>query len=287
MTKREACGAPAPITWIDAGGTKLAAMRRGRGFPVLCLHAIGHGARDFEMLAGRIGDGFEVIALDWPAQGASPDDGIAPEPDHYAALALKAMDALGVARAIVLGNSIGGAAALRLAAAHPERVAGLVLCNCGGLAPGSAVGRFLIRRLAAFFGAGERGRWWYARAFGFYYRRVLTRPPAFEQRARIIASAYEIARPLRQAWESFATPEADARHLVKEVRCPVWLAWAKDDTIIPWKDSERAARDFPQARVALLDGGHAAFLEDPDRFAVGLRGFAAAISASSSDRSAA
>jgi pimeloyl-ACP methyl ester carboxylesterase len=274
---RAAAGAQDPITWIDAGGTRLAATRRGAGTPVLCLHAIGHGARDFEALAARIGGGFEVIALDWPAQGLSPDDGVAAEPGHYAALALKAMDALGLKSAIVLGNSIGGAAALRIAARHPERVRALVLCDSGGLAPVSAAIRFLIGRFVAFFAAGERGRWWYRRAFGVYYRQVLTAPPSFAQRARIVASAYEIAAPLRQAWESFARPDADVRALVPLVTCPVWLAWAKADKIIPWKNSERAARNFPRARVTLFEGGHAAFLEDSDRFAAGFRDFAASI----------
>ncbi|HWD29478.1 MAG TPA: alpha/beta hydrolase [Rhizomicrobium sp.] len=277
MNLRAAVGAQEPITWIDAGGTRLAAMRRGTGTPVLCLHAIGHGARDFEALAARIGDGFEIVALDWPAQGASPDDGIAAAPDHYADLAVKAMDALGIARAILLGNSVGGAAALRIAARHPQRVQALVLCNSGGLAGVTATGRFVIRRLAAFFGAGERRRGWYRWAFGVYYRQVLVRPPSFAQRARIVASAYEIAKPLRQAWESFARPGVDVRALVPRVTCPVWLAWAKDDKIIPWKDSKRAARDFPHARVQLFEGSHAAFLEDPDRFAEAFRLFASSI----------
>ncbi len=271
---RAAVGAPEPVTWIDAGGTLLAAMRRGTGAPVLCLHAIGHGARDFEALASRIGKDFEVIALDWPAQGRSPHDGVAPDAAHYAALIGPAMDALGLESAILLGNSIGGAAALRFAADHPARVRALVVCNAGGLAAPSALTRFLIGRFAAFFRAGETGKRWFGRAFRLYYSRVLREKPARAQRVRIVASAYEIARPLRQAWESFARPEADARALVPRIGCPVWLAWAKDDSIIPWSGTKAAAARFADARVAMFRGGHAAFLEDPDRFAAGFVAFA-------------
>jgi 4,5:9,10-diseco-3-hydroxy-5,9,17-trioxoandrosta-1(10),2-diene-4-oate hydrolase len=271
---RAAVGAPEPVTWIDVGGTRLAVMRRGTGAPVLCLHAIGHGACDFEALAARIGADFEVIAPDWPAQGRSPDDGVAPDAAHYAALIGPIMDALRLERAILLGNSIGGAGALRFAADHPERVRALVLCNAGGLAAPSAVVRFLIGRFVAFFRAGENGKRWFRRGFRLYYSRVLRAAPARTQRERIVASAYEIARPLRQAWESFARPQADTRDLVPKVACPVWLAWAKDDSIIPWSGSKKAAARFADARVQLFRGGHAAFLEDPDRFAAGFLDFA-------------
>ena len=276
VSRRAAAGAQAPVTWIDAGGVRLAAMRRGTGVPVLCLHAIGHGARDFEMLAARIGARFEVIAIDWPGQGCSPEDGVAASAAHYAELIGPAMTALGLARAVLLGNSIGGAAALRFAAENPARVLGLVLCDSGGLTAVTGVGRLLIGRFVAFFRAGERGRRWFGRAFALYYGRVLRERPARAQRARIAASAYEIAKPLRQAWESFARADADTRHLAPKVACPVWLAWAKDDAIIAWSGVKAAAATFPNATVRMFRGGHAAFLEDPDRFTEGFVEFTTA-----------
>jgi 4,5:9,10-diseco-3-hydroxy-5,9,17-trioxoandrosta-1(10),2-diene-4-oate hydrolase len=269
---RHAVGAPEPVIWIDAGGTRLAVMRRGRGVPVLCLHAIGHGARDFEALADRVGDQYEIVALDWPGQGRSPHDEKPPPAARYATLALAAMDALGLERAILLGNSIGGAAALRLAAAAPDRVSALVLCNAGGLAPLTGFTRFAIGRMAAFFRAGEERRGWFAPAFRFYYRRLVL-PRARTEADRIIAAGYEIAPLLRQAWESFARPDADIRALTVQVTCPVLLAWARSDRIIPWSGSRRATRGFRDRTVALFRGGHSAFLEDPDRFAATFRKF--------------
>src|ERR1700733_13650921 len=92
--KRSALGAPEPVSWVDAGGTRLAAMRRGRGKPVVCLHAIAHGARDFEAFAELAGDGFEIIALDWPGHGLSPDDGKPPSVVHYLQILLRAPEGL-------------------------------------------------------------------------------------------------------------------------------------------------------------------------------------------------
>jgi 4,5:9,10-diseco-3-hydroxy-5,9,17-trioxoandrosta-1(10),2-diene-4-oate hydrolase len=273
MMLRAAVGAQEPVTWIDVGGARLAVMRRGRGAPVVCLHAIGHGARDFEDFARLVGDGFEIIALDWPGQGLSPPDGARPTAAHYEAILRAAMDALKLERAILLGNSIGGSAALRLAAHSPERVAGLVLCDTGGLVALTPVVRFIVLRGAAFFAAGERGAKWFAGAFRFYYRRVVL-PRAPEQAARIAASAYEIAGILRAAWEGFAEPDSDLRALVPAVACPVLIAWAKSDRVIAWSLSRKAARRFRDLRFKRFRGGHAAFLEDPERFARAFRKFA-------------
>jgi pimeloyl-ACP methyl ester carboxylesterase len=270
---RAAVGAQEPVTWIDAGGTRLAAMRRGEGTPVLCLHAIGHGARDFEPLADLIGDAFEIIALDWPGQGLSPADDKTPSAARYETLLKAAMDDLKLDRAILIGNSIGGAAALRLAAAAPERVAALVLCDTGGLVALTPLARFVVLKGAAFFAAGERRARWFARAFRFYYRWIVL-PRARAQAERIIASGYEIAGVLRQAWEGFAQTDADIRELAQRVKCPVFVAWAKSDRVILWSLCAKAARRFPDVRIQFFRGGHAAFLEDAERFACAFREFA-------------
>lgn len=275
VSLRAQVGAPEPVSWIDAQGVRLAAMRRGKGVPVVCLHAIAHGARDFEAFAARVSDGFEVIALDWPGQGRSPWDGERPSAAHYESVLARALSALALDRPILVGNSIGGAAALRYAAGRPDAVRALVLCDSGGLGAVSPFVRFLIGRFVAFFRAGERGRRWFGPAFRFYYNGVLRERAAAAQRERIIASGYEIAALLRQAWESFAEPDADISHLAPSVRCPVWFAWAKDDRIIPWSSAKAAAKRFRDFRVTLFRGGHAAFLEDPDHFAAEFRAFVA------------
>jgi pimeloyl-ACP methyl ester carboxylesterase len=98
-------------------------------------------------------------------------------------------------------------------------------------------------------------------------------PRARIQADRIASSGYEIAGILRAAWEGFARPEADIRTLVSCVKCPVFIAWAKSDRVIAWSLSRKAARKFPDLRVKFFRGGHAAFLEDAQRFARTFRAF--------------
>lgn len=261
-------GADEPIEYIRVAGSVVAVKRWGAGPTVLCLHATGHGGGDFAGLAARIGDRFEVIAVDWPAQGRSPSDGAPPRASHYAEIILGVCDILNLSQPIIIGNSIGGAAALIAVHKSPERFSALVLCNPGGLAPIDGFARFAIGRIVAFFEAGVRSAPWFDWAFAAYYRwLVLPRKPARQQRERIIARGRALAPLLAQSWRGFAEADADLRALPPEVAVPVLLAWAKSDQLVAWSRSKRAALRFPNRTVTLFRGGHAAFLEDPERFA--------------------
>ncbi|MBL6853035.1 MAG: alpha/beta hydrolase [Alphaproteobacteria bacterium] len=262
---------------LDVGGTKIAVMRAGQGPAIVCLHAIAHGARDFVKLAERLGSRFTFYAIDFPGHGQSPFDGVTPTPRHYAALLEGVVDALGLKRFGIIGCSIGGATAIRYAAAHPDRVAAMALCNSGGMQKIGLLARIVCDHYARFFAKGERGDKDYPRKFRRYYETVLPGAPAAWRREEIVADAYKTAGLLRQAWQNFAKPEADLRHLLPAVKCPVLLAWAKDDKAVSWGGSKAAALTIPHHTVALLDGGHAAFLEAPEAFDAALLRFAAAL----------
>ncbi len=266
-------GAAGGVT-LDVAGTRLAVTRRGDGPALVCLHAIGHGARDFDRLAERLGGRFTVIALDFPGHGASPAEAPAPTPRRYAALLAGAVDALGLKSFALLGNSIGGAAAIRYAAANPARVTALVLCNAGGLQKVGLLARLYCGRMARFFDSGARGDKGFARKYRRYYERtVLPMPKAAARRAEIIADGYRCAPLLAAAWRAFSLPDADIRHLVPRLTCPVLYAWARNDAAIAWSRSRRAALTAPNHSVALFDAGHAAFLEQPEAFDAALLAF--------------
>src|SRR5215468_10075683 len=130
---RAAVGASPPWSEHTVDGVRLAYDDSGAGAPIVCLHAIGHGAGDFSRLRTRLGRRQRVIALDWPGQGRSGSDSAPPSAVRYAELLAGLLDTLGLERAVLIGNSIGGAAAIRYAATHPGRVRGLVIENAGGL----------------------------------------------------------------------------------------------------------------------------------------------------------
>ncbi|HVV48257.1 MAG TPA: alpha/beta fold hydrolase, partial [Polyangia bacterium] len=101
---------------------------RGAGAPVVLLHPFPFGRDIWADLAGALARRHRVIAVDGRGFGETPLGGgyaIADNADDLAAL----LDHLGVARAAVLGMSMGGYGALAFAARHPGRLAALVLCD--------------------------------------------------------------------------------------------------------------------------------------------------------------
>ncbi len=242
---------------------------------VVCTHAIGHGARDFEALRARLAKDHRVVALDWPGHGASGVDVEPPSSRRYAEILEAFLDAAGLARPILLGNSIGGAAGLELAARRPGVFRALVVANAGGLFRRNAFSRFVTRAFARMFEAGTRSAWWYPRVFAAYYRMVLSQPAADAQRARIVASAPEIAPLLAAAWRGFADPSSDLRAVVPSIDVPVLFAWATGDRFNPLWASRDAIRSIPRARVATFDAGHNPFLECVDEIERALRRFEA------------
>ena len=266
MACRQACGVPADAPTVLCDGVNLAVSREGSGPAVVCLHAIGHGGGDYAAFAAALKQRVEVIRVDWPGQGRSGDDHQPPSAQRYAELLVSLLDQLNVVNPVLVGNSIGAAAALIYASRRPVRA--LVLCDAGGLVPVNGMVRTASFLFSRFFSAGERGAGWFARAYAFYYRYVvLPAPAAAQQRQRIIAAGPECARLLRMAWQGFARPQADLRKLAAQLQVPVWCVWGRADRVIPLWLCRPAIARMPQASLSTFAGGHSAFIEQPDWFA--------------------
>jgi pimeloyl-ACP methyl ester carboxylesterase len=177
---------------------------------------------------------------------------------------------LGIEDPVIIGCSIGGAAAIEYASRYPVRA--LVLANPGGLVVPSEKISAACRTLARFFAAGARGAWWFGLAYAASYRMVLPWPSAARQRSRIIGAGHENAAVLAAAWSMFADPEtADQRRAAIALDAPVLFTWAMHDRINPFKASEATIAEMKQACVVKFNGGHAAFLEQPRQFFRGVR----------------
>ena len=280
---RAAVGVEKPRREATIDGVRIAYSDEGSGgteLPLVCLHAIGHGGGDFARIRARFGGRRRVITVDWPGQGHSGPDTVPAAVPRYERLLAGLLDAIGVERCVILGNSIGGATAFLHAVRAPERVAALVLENPGGLDRNDdAIARAALGMMTRFFAAGTRRARWFAPAFGVYYRMVLPCAAAAPQRRRIVAAAYELAPLLFGAWSGFGAPEADMRALAPRVRCPVLFAWATRDRFVQLRRARPTIATIPNARIVSYRAGHAAHLEDPDAFEGELERFLAALPA--------
>jgi pimeloyl-ACP methyl ester carboxylesterase len=109
----------------------------GQGVPLVFLHGIALSGRAYVRLLSRLaGMGFLVIALDAPGHGFTPNlPREAAELSHRVDLTLRALDKLGVRKAVFMGHSMGGRMIIQLAAVAPERVMAAVLLNAAAGAP--------------------------------------------------------------------------------------------------------------------------------------------------------
>src|SRR5476651_1725578 len=106
MDDRADVGVPRGSAQIEVDGVRLAVAREGLGPAVVCLHAIGHGGRDFEAFTDAMKSRFEIIRIDWPGQGRSGDDLHHPaSAARYVELLAGVLARLDVERPIIIGNS--------------------------------------------------------------------------------------------------------------------------------------------------------------------------------------
>jgi 2-hydroxymuconate-semialdehyde hydrolase len=115
--------------YITVDGERIHLIERGNGGPrLLLLHGYASNAQAWRAVIERLDGRFQMVAVDMPGFGWSTRYPIRPlTGDAYAERLVGILGALGWQRADVVGQSWGGGLALRLAAAHPERVDRLVL----------------------------------------------------------------------------------------------------------------------------------------------------------------
>jgi pyruvate dehydrogenase E2 component (dihydrolipoamide acetyltransferase) len=130
--------APEPET-IEAGGRRIRylALGDGEGTPIVLIHGFGGDLNNWQFNQETLAVGRRTFALDLPGHGGSSKDLGAGEADvgTLAAAVLDFMDAKGVAKAHLVGHSLGGAVALDLALNHPDRVRSVTAICSAGLGP--------------------------------------------------------------------------------------------------------------------------------------------------------
>jgi 4,5:9,10-diseco-3-hydroxy-5,9,17-trioxoandrosta-1(10),2-diene-4-oate hydrolase len=122
---------------LDVDGKKIFVAEAGQGAPVLLLHGGGPGASgvsNYSRNIARLAREYRVIVPDLPGYGRSSKGVDGADPFGHLANAIRGLlDQLGLDKAHFVGNSYGGACALRLALDTPERVDRMVLMGPGGI----------------------------------------------------------------------------------------------------------------------------------------------------------
>lgn len=147
---------------VTVAGKTIFFAEAGNGAPVVMLHGGGPGAsgvsnysRNIEALAEH----FRVIVPDMPGYGRSAKGVDQSDPFGYLAETIRGLiDELGLATVHLIGNSYGGAAALRLALDTPHRVGKLILMGPGGIGTTRGTPTAGLKSLLSYYGGSGPSR---------------------------------------------------------------------------------------------------------------------------------
>lgn len=243
---------------------------------VIMLHGFGSSLHTWEPWAQALQNEYRVIRVDLPGSGLSEPDPTGRYDDpRTIEVILTLMDRLGLAKAALIGNSIGGRIAWNFAARHPERVTKLVLVSPDGFAskgfeydkqpkvPAMAhVMRYVLPRSMV--------RSSLAQAYGDptllteetvdrYYDLML----ALGSRSALIARMEQTVR-------------RDPVPLLRKIQAPVLLVWGDKDAMIPVSNAADYVRELPQAKVVTFPGlGHVPHEEAPAQSLAPVKAFLA------------
>jgi len=228
---------------ISVGRRQIFVTEAGAGDPVVLLHGGGAGAtgasnyaRNIDTLAGR----FRVIVPDMPGYGRSSKDIDHDDPFGDLASAIRGLlDELGLDQAHLVGNSYGGAAALRLAMDRPDKVGRLILMGPGGIGTTRALPTTGLNSLLNYYGGEGPTR----NKLESFIRNYLVYDGAAVPDALIdlryeasIQSEVVANPPLRRpsgpkALRTLARMDLTRDRRLREVQAPTLVIWGTDDKV--------------------------------------------------------
>ena len=250
---------------INIDGMNIAYKDEGTGQVILCLHALGHSSKDFASLYKLPLEKFRIIALDFPGQGLSSPSLVPVSSNVYFGLTSKFIQLLDLKNIIVIGNSIGGAVAIRIANGNPN-VRLLSLSNPAGLDKRGFIAPFFLNYMIHFFQKGVKKNPSFQRQFENYYKKVLIIESALNRRAEIVNDGYRLSPLLVQGWSSFKLDEEDLRPFIKNITCPVLFTWAMKDKFVQFGRNKNAIKQFHKYTLLEYPIGHTPYLEMPEKF---------------------
>jgi pyruvate dehydrogenase E2 component (dihydrolipoamide acetyltransferase) len=248
--------APAPRE-LDAGGWRLRYLDLGGGdgSPIVLIHGFGGDLNAWMFTQPALAERHRTIALDLPGHGGSTKTVGAGDAAALAGAVGAALDALGIARAHLVGHSLGGALALWLAAQRPGLAASLTLIAAAGL--GGEINTGFIDGFVALQRRREA-----AEVLG-----QLVHDPAAISRTMIedvlrykrLDGVTAALQTIAAAWFGDGRQRLDLTATLATLTIPIQLIWGSDDRIVPVADAEKLRDKLP---VHLLDAtGHMPHME--------------------------
>ncbi|MFL6235088.1 MAG: alpha/beta fold hydrolase [Thermoanaerobaculia bacterium] len=253
--------------FVRVGGQLVHAEQAGSGEPVVLLHGFGASAYSWRKVIPALAEGHRVVAIDLNGFGYTqrPRSRESYTREGQAKLVLDTMDALGIARAHVVGHSYGGGITLYLAARHPERFRSMVLVDSS----------------APTYANDRRSRAAALRPLDILFVRTVALRPGAVRKALLrsfwddskvtpeLVRAYSgrvAVEGVGDAFYGLTAPVPPGPPVELEtIEVPTLVVWGAHDELISPESGRRAAARLPHSEFVLLeDSGHLPMEEQPE-----------------------
>jgi pimeloyl-ACP methyl ester carboxylesterase len=240
----------------------------GQGPPIVVVHGLGGAAVNFTLLAPLLARRHRVLIPDLPGHGKTEPleraDDLTAYADHVAALA----ELEGMFPAPLIGYSMGGVIALRLAVSRPKSVTALALVAAAGIVSVSRRAEIwlavtgalrpaqIMTRFRGTFARRPRLRWL---PFGLW---GAVDPPALAPEG-VLGFLEGPSQHTDVGMAGRALLRDDPRPDLDHVRCPVLLLWGSRDRLVPLVDGFEYARRLRAPIRTLPAAGHLLVGEQP------------------------
>jgi pimeloyl-ACP methyl ester carboxylesterase len=264
--------------FLDARGSRLRYLVAGEGEPLVLVHGLGGAAANWLALAPLLLPGWRLIVPELPGHGGSSPLPAAPSLSPYADRLGLLLEHEGATPAAVVGHSLGGAVALRLALRRPESVSALVLAAAAGISSTARSARYALtitgilkpgRKIAPHRRRVARSALLKRLVFG---RWGASDPPALPPEV-VEALLAGPARHTDTVSAATALVRDDLRPELERISCPVLVLWGARDNQLPVDDAFDYARRLRAPLRVIADCGHLLIVERPAACADAITGF--------------
>ncbi len=255
------------MPWVDVNGIDIYYVEEGRGQPLVFLHGMSSCAEAWFQQFAFFRDRYRVLAYDSVNHGHSANSPRDQEEPDRADELQGFLEALGLERPVLIGNSMGGDTILRWAVRHPDRAAALVVAGMGILAEGAVREVAPLDPETLFLPTGDSFTEEFPHREPRLYERYL--------RIRSTATRIEVMRHPRPRGRTLADRAALAER-VGAIRSPMLIVVGGRDRLRP--NAERLRELVPHAMYHVIEGApHNAYYERAAEFNAVVDGFLARV----------
>jgi pimeloyl-ACP methyl ester carboxylesterase len=237
---------PAPKQ-VEIFGQKINYIEAGSGPNVILLHGLGDDLNVWDQTVAALAPNYRVWALDQIGFGVSGKPFI----NYRVSVLVEFLHAfckkLGVEKATLVGNSLGGWVAAAFASAYPDRVEKLVLVGAAGYWPKQELSREQLMKLSASSPSAykETLKWM------LYDETILT--DDFVEQAYAAQLKRNDGYTISEFIESILLSEDRLDGKMKRIRASTLVVWGREDEVTPLAIGEAFAMEIPGAQMSVID----------------------------------